>query len=178
MKNKKGHTKNGTFLGTPKKGQAHISETIAVIFIFFILILFGILFYGQYQKRAIQDKQEELLSVRAMDTTLRTLFLPELQCTKGEAEPEENCFDLMKLRYANQVFGSHLKDYYFDLFSYSTIVVQPVYPRGNAITLYNVSKPNATIGTEKTFFVVTLRDETQTGLEQYGYGYVTVEVSS
>ena len=99
-----------------KKGQARMNETIAIVFIFFVLILFGIMFFYQYQKVAIKEKNEELLGNRAMDTTLKTLFLPELICTKGEAEPEDNCFDLMKLRYAEKTFTAHLTDYYYEIF--------------------------------------------------------------
>ena len=32
-----------------------------------------------------------------MEATLKTLFMPELICSRGEAEPEDNCFDVLKL---------------------------------------------------------------------------------
>ncbi len=82
------------------KAQLHITETIAVLFIFFILVAFGLIFYARYQQTAAQEKQEQLLASRAMDTTVKALFLPELMCTKGEAEHEDNCVDLVKLNAA------------------------------------------------------------------------------
>ena len=100
-----------------KKAQIRLNETIAVLFIFFVLILFGIIFYYQYQKIAIKEKQEELLASRAMETTLKTLFMPELVCTKGEAQAEDNCLDVIKLHAADETFRKHLGDYYFELFS-------------------------------------------------------------
>ncbi len=184
-----------------KKAQVHMSETIAVLFIFFVLVLFGLIFYYQYQKVAFAEKQEELLAARAMDTTLKALFLPELQCSKQEAEPEENCFDLMKLRGAGEVFKNNLAKYYFELFSYAKITVKQIYPlypvqdpvqnsaqsslQGrqsslqNSYILYDNPKPDFT-RKELTYFVVTLKDETagSYGLAEYGFGYIQVEVYS
>jgi hypothetical protein len=168
-----------------KKGQARMNETIATLFIFFVLILFGIMFFYQYQKVAIKEKNEELLANRAMDTTVKTLFLPELICTKGEAEPEDNCFDLMKLRYAEQTFTSHLTDYYYEIFSYAKITVQEVYPGNKTYLLYDKEKPPLEDGSsgwtrkEPTYFVVTLKDENNPEeTPNYGFGYINIEVYS
>lgn len=169
-----------------KQGQIRMTETIAVLFIFFILILFGIIFYYKYQQVAIKEKQEELLAARAMDTTLKVLFLPELVCSKGEAEPEDNCFDMMKLRHANKTFQEYLNKYYFNIFSYSRIIVNQTYPEpGFEIVLYDKPKPPLEDGSqgwtkkEPTYFVVTLKDEIKGKVQpHYGFGYVVVEVYS
>jgi hypothetical protein len=170
-----------------KKAQIRLTETIAVLFIFFVLILFGILFYYQYQKIAIKEKQEEILASRAMETTLKVLHLPELICSKGQAEPEDNCFDVLKLNSAGEVFmdkGDSF-DYYFDLFSYSKITVYQFYPYNQTWTLYDKEKPPLEDGTpgwtrrEPTYFVVNLRDETKQEIDaSYGFGYVKVEAYS
>ncbi|PIZ51460.1 hypothetical protein COY27_03655 [Candidatus Woesearchaeota archaeon CG_4_10_14_0_2_um_filter_33_13] len=166
-----------------RKGQMQMTETIAVLFIFFILILFGIMFYYKYQGVAFKEKQEELLGARAMDTTLKVLFLPEISCTKGEAEPEDNCFDMMKLRHANETFKKYITKYYFNLFSYSRIYVQEVYPEQTQYILYDKEIPFLEDGTkgwekkEPTFFTVTLKDESKSAIiPHYGFGYVVVEV--
>ena len=171
-----------------RSAQIKMTETIAVLFIFFVLILFGIIFYYQYQKVSLVEKQQELVAARAMDTTLKVLFLPELICTKGEAEPEDNCFDMMKLRSVNETFKENLVQYYFNLFSYSRIYVQEVYPpspTGEPIILYDKEPPLQEGETrswkyrEPTFFVVALKDETKgTAISEYGLGYVVVEVYS
>jgi len=70
-----------------RKGQARMTETIAVLFIFFVLVLFGIVFYFKFQQISFKEKQEEQLASKAMEITLTTLFLPELQCSRGGAEP-------------------------------------------------------------------------------------------
>jgi hypothetical protein len=168
-----------------KKAQIKMTETIAVLFIFFVLILFGIIFYYQYQKVSLVEKQQELVAARAMDTTLKVLFLPELICTKGEAEPEDNCFDMMKLRNVNKTFKEYLTRYYFNLFSYSRISVTEVYPGNSTFILYDKetpSKDNETRGwthREPTYFVVALKDDLNgTAVSEYGLGYVVVEVYS
>lgn len=161
-----------------RKGQLQMTETIAILFIFFILLLFGIIFYFRYQKVAFQEKQEELLAARAMESTLKVLFMPELICSRGEAEPEDNCFDVLKLNATKKTMQQYLDEYYFEIFSYATITVQETYPENTAWVLYDKPKPEFT-RKEPTFFVVTLRDELA-GKDQpeYGFGYVAVTVYS
>lgn len=159
------------------KAQMQMTETIAVLFIFFVLILFGIVFYYQYQRVSISEKNQELIAVRAVDTTLKTLFLPELSCSRGEAETEDNCIDMMKLRQANATFQRHLEEYYFQIFSYSSVAVYQVYPTPMNFTLYDKPKPDYT-NFEPTFFVVSLRDETAGEEPTYNFGYIKVGVYS
>jgi len=154
-----------------------MTETIAVLFIFFVLILFGIVFYYQYQRVSIAEKNQELVAARAVDTTLKTLFLPELICSRGDAETEDNCIDMMKLRQANETFQRHLEEYYFQIFSYSSITVYQVYPLPLNFTLYDKPKPNYQ-NFEPTYFIVSLRDETAAEEATYGLGYIRVGVYS
>lgn len=155
-----------------------MTETIAILFIFFILLLFGIIFYYKYQQTAFQQEQEELLGARAMETTLKVIFMPELSCSRGEAEPEDNCVDILKLQEANTVLQKYIDSYYFELFSYATITVHQVYPENKEWVLYEKLKPDYT-RKEPTFFVVTLRDELAARDQaRYNFGYISVEVYS
>lgn len=157
-----------------RKGQIKISETIAVLFIFFVLILFGIIFYYKYQQAAFFEKEEELLGAKAIEITLKTLFLPELICSKGAAEPEDNCFDVLKLDSVDKTFKKYADDYYFDLFSYATISVKEVYP-GDASWLLYDKPPLKITRKEPTFFVISLRDDLSDETKaQYRLGYVEV----
>ncbi len=166
------------FINMTRKGQMQITETIAILFIFFILLLFGIIFYFRYQQSAFQQKQEELLGARAMEATLKALFMPELICSRGEAEPEDNCFDVLKLYPAKVTLQHHLDDYYFEIFSYATITVHEIYPGKREWVLYHKPKPDFT-RKEPTFFVVTLKEELAgAAQERYGFGYIAVEVYS
>lgn len=162
------------------RAQIKMSETIAVMFIFFVLILFGIIFYYKYSQISYKEQQEELLASRAMEITLKTLYLPELICSRGEAEPEDNCFDLLKLKHLNETFSNHFGDYYFNLFPYTTITVDEIYPGNNSWVLYDKEKPDWQ-SLEKTFFVVSLKDEINESEQPnsgYHFGVLTVEVYS
>lgn len=174
------------------KGQVNLMETVAVLFIFFILLMFALIFYFKFQETNVQQKQVEIAASRAIDTTLVTLFLPEIQCSRGESEAEDNCVDITKLESFIDVVERHKNDYYFNLFSFSKISVHEVYPIiGNTSRewiIYDREKttlnennevvPSWTFK-EPTFFVVTLRDQLSP-LNQgtYSFGYISVEVYS
>jgi hypothetical protein len=177
-----------------KKGQIRLTETIAVLFIFFILIGLGIIFFAKFANVAAKEKQQEILGKRAIETTLHTLFMPELLCTKGEAELEENCVDLLKARQLAVRLAEEpeTKDYFFNLFGYATISVIQQYPSPQEACLqgyldeecmgtwiiYDQEKPDWE-NKEATFWTVSLRDETAGGfLPAYGFGFLRVEVYS
>ena len=152
----------------PKKAQMQMMETMGVLFIFLMLVLFSIIFYYKYQGISLEEKQEELVAARAMDTTLKLLFLPELQCSRGEAEAIDNCIDLMKLRSLDESMEEYLTEYYFNLFSYANISVHMVYPSNKVWSIYDRQKTKLDDDGEQvrdwtykepTYFVVTLMDE-------------------
>jgi len=168
-----------------------MTETIAVLFIFFILIILGVVFYTKFQQVSIKQQSEELITGKALTTTMKVLFLPELTCSKGTAEPEDFCFDLMKLRQAQSPGGVFIQneDYYFNLFSYSTITVHQLYPESQEYILYDHPKvkmlDNGTVvkdwtRMEPSFFVITLRDDLQQegGKDKYYFGYLEVDLYS
>jgi len=158
-----------------KKAQIHLSESVAVIFIFFVLLFFGAIFYYNYQEVSFKEKQQELLSARAIDTTTKMLFLPEVSCTNQDSEAEPDCFDMMKVRHVQELFNK-FNQTYFEMFSYAKISLDQVYPEPRQLTLYE-KVPDQWKQKKPTFFVVALKDDQQ-GPDNYGYGFVTVEVYS
>ncbi len=168
--------KTGGLKKLDRRGQLHMTETIAVLFIFSVLVLFGIIFYYKYQQISLKEQQQQLLAAKAMDTTLKVLFLPELLCSRADAEPEDNCVDMLKLRSVNETFAAYLTQYYFELFSYAKISVMELYPEQQEFVLYDKQKPGFS-QIEPTYFVVALRDEVAGGVQpSYGFGYLKVEV--
>ncbi len=160
-------------------------ETIGVLFIFFVLVLFGIIFYFKFQQISLEQKEEELLAADAMDITLTALFMPEFQCSRFTAESEDNCIDMGKLRALNETMPNYVNDYYFNLFGFSKITVTEVYPGNITYVLYDKEKVSTNEDGEEvsswqlkesTYFVVTLKDEIQE--QNYGVGYIGVEVYS
>ena len=74
-----------------KKAQIQMMETIAVLLIFFVILIIGFIFYirtagfGQAQK---VTKDQELQSIRVSQAIS---FLPELQCSSKNII-KDNCF--------------------------------------------------------------------------------------
>jgi len=171
-----------------KVAQIRMTETIAVMFIFFVLILFGIIFYSKYSEVAYQEKQEELLGKKAVEITSKTIFLPELICSRGSAEPELYCLDMLKLRQVPKTFKDNFGDYYFDLFPYTIITVEEIYPGNSSWILYDKPKMNklangtmvASQQKEETHFLLTLKDEIKEKEKkgEYSFGVLTVGVYS
>ena len=160
------------------KAQLHISETIAVLFIFFVLVLFGLIFYYRYQESAFNNKQQELAIAHAQDVSLQSLFLPELMCSKSNAEAEDNCLDVHKVASAKDIFNVH-RDYYFDLFGYSNVSVHQIYPLVWTWTLYDHSNIAGKGNYKATRFVVALKNETKNmNVPEYTVGYLEVGVYS
>jgi hypothetical protein len=155
-----------------RKAQIRLTETIAVLFIFFVLIIFGIFFYSKYQTGAIKEKEQDLFERRVIETTTKALFLPELLCTNAEAEIEDFCFDLLKLEHVQGTLEN--RDYYFNIFSFATITVEEIYPLDSerSWTIYQRENPQNS-GIEQTNFIVALKDE---GANTYSLGKVTVGV--
>lgn len=178
-----------TSLLTMKKAQIHMTETIAVLFIFFILLVFGLIFYAQFQKGAIKEKQEELFAKRSMETALQVLFLPELVCSERSLT-EDNCFDLRKAEaiVAERFFygGSdeehtreerERRDYYFSIFSYATIKIHQLPVNSGEVqkeyVLYDYPKLDFT-KSQPAFFVIALKE----GSDTYHFAYLNVTIYS
>ncbi|MBI4152424.1 hypothetical protein HY495_01825 [Candidatus Woesearchaeota archaeon] len=164
-----------------KQGQIHITETIAVLFIFFVLLFFGLVFYYKYVDVSAKEQLAENLERRAVDSTTRFIFLPEVQCTQRELPPFPYCLDLLKLSAFKDVLsGDALDEYYFHLFSFAKITVQEVYPDpARSWVVYD--KPKIDYSNKKvTYFSAALEDASVSGGAEpvVHFGYVVMEVYS
>ncbi|MBS3123841.1 hypothetical protein J4437_04370 [Candidatus Woesearchaeota archaeon] len=174
------------FKNNYKKAQVRLTETIGILLIFIILVGLGFSFYAKYQNLSLQEKEEEQLQSRAVRTTLQALFLPEVLCSRGEAEAEENCVDMIKARAMQEkLYSSNVdtkwRDYYFNLFSFAKVSIHELYPSTDQeeLVLYDFPKPGAK-KSENTFFVIALKEESLGGRGSpvYKFGYLEVEVYS
>ena len=186
LSNNKAHNKKNGIFFSGRKAQMRIVETIAILMIFFILIFFGMIFYIQYQKAAVKEQAKEMFVKQAIQITTKTLFLPELICSEGEAEAEDHCFDILKLNTVGSLTSENLEEYYYDVFGNSKITVREIYPCSDDVcrewTIYEKPAGEVVEGqvrsTQKTPFIVSLRDDTGGGIidPAYSVGYVEVEL--
>ena len=110
-------------------------ETIAVLFILFILVVMGFVFYAKILKGNLELQKEESVQQNAIEVAQRAASLPELQCSEDNIV-SDNCIDLLKLKSASEIMQQN-DVYYYDRLLFSKITVNEIYPDDNEWTLYS-----------------------------------------
>jgi len=118
-----------------KKSHINILETIVVLAIFFILVFFMFIFYSKISENSLEIENEQNSELDAIKIAQRASFLPELQCSQDNVI-EDNCIDLHKLAALIDVINEN-EIHYFDLFKFSRITVNEVYPNDGQIIVYD-----------------------------------------
>lgn len=156
-----------------RKSQIQIGETVAVLFVFFLLIVIGFIFYVSVIKGNIESEKDELSQLKSIEVAQRVLSLPELQCSEDVVKERENCFDTLKLDAAGGTDGVILTNdvYYFDIFEFGRIDVKKIYPLEEFWNLY--SKPSDDYKNNfSTSIPVSLYDPTT---KKYSFGILSIE---
>src|SRR3989344_9382657 len=109
-----------------KKSQVQIGETIAVLFVFFILVIIGFIFYVKVIKGNIELEKDELSQLKSIGIAQRIMFLPEVQCSEDNIIID-NCIDILKLDSAQTIMKQN-EIYYYDLLEFSDVNVLQIYP--------------------------------------------------
>jgi hypothetical protein len=113
-----------------KKAQVHMAETIAILFIFFLMLGFGFILYAKFQRINMKETQTKNSELESIEVTQRVSFLPELQCSlKGVVT--DNCIDVLKLdafRKKLELEPELVQELYFNMFKYSNITIIQLYP--------------------------------------------------
>jgi hypothetical protein len=122
-----------------KRGQVQIGETIAVLLVFFILVLIGFMFYTMVIKSNLETEAEESNQLKAIELAQKASFLPEIQCSQ-ENIIKENCIDIFKLDAASRIILNN-EVFYYDKFLFSTISVEEIYPVSRNWILYDRQPP-------------------------------------
>ena len=94
------------------KGQVQIHETIIVVFIIFMMLILGLIFYYQFELRSIENIKKE----NDEDTFYFMLVfipsMPELRCSSFGIENEcivitkAKAFENLREEYYKSIFGS------------------------------------------------------------------------
>ena len=160
-----------------KKAQIKMFETIAVLLIFFVLIGFGLIFYGKIQGQGFQERQEENFELKAIQTAQVVSFLPELQCSSNNIIVDD-CFDILKVEALSEIISNpqnqKLKnEYYYDLFGFSSITIEQVYPLPVASWLIYEKTIEKTKAKSSIKIPISLYDPDS---RAYNFGILTVDV--
>jgi hypothetical protein len=130
------------------RAQIKMSETIAVLIIFFFLLIFGFGFYTRVQKVTLAQETERNADLRGIAVAQKASFLPELQCTFRNIQTD-NCFDKLKIQSFQEAMERKVtQDFYTQTFGFSTITLEQFALEGfDAInyTLYNNTKEESLV---------------------------------
>ena len=155
-----------------KNAQIQIGETIAVLFVFFILIIIGFIFYVKVIKSNIELEKEELSQLKSIGIAQRFMFLPEVQCSEDNIIID-NCIDILKLDSAQSLMKEN-ELYYYDLLEFSDISLLQIYPNEAKWNLYSRKTDDF-----KSKFVtnvpISLYDPST---RKHGFGILTIETLS
>lgn len=152
-----------------RKSQIQIGETIAVLFVFFILIIIGFIFYVKVIKSNIELETEELSQLRSVGISQKIMFLPEIQCSEDNIIID-NCIDILKLDSAQSIMKEN-EIYYYDLLEFSDVSISQIYPNEAKWNLYSrkIEDFNSKFVTNVP---ISLYDPTT---RKHGFGVLTIE---
>ncbi|MBI2124888.1 hypothetical protein HYT92_03795 [Candidatus Pacearchaeota archaeon] len=160
-----------------KKSQIQIFETIAVLFIFFILVGIGAIFYVRIHKSNLESTKFGYSQSKSVTIAQRAMFLPELQCSEDNII-RDSCIDIWKLKVAEIIMNEDKnKIYYFDLLEFSEVNITQVYPVSTSPQKWRVysnkiGKPGSSF---ITYVPISLYDP---ATRNYGYGILSIETQS
>ncbi|NQU78342.1 hypothetical protein HQ545_01090 [Candidatus Woesearchaeota archaeon] len=127
-----------------RSAQLKMGETIAIMFIFFVLLIIGAVFYMNLQRTTTTREIAEAYELRAVELSQTISFLPEAQCTDSNVV-RASCFDLYKLIGLSKVAETPAGlDLYSREFGTTTIKLLKMYPGESEWVLYDNQKEEFT----------------------------------
>ena len=158
-----------------KKSQIKIGESIAVLMIFFVLVVIGIVFWSRYSQVQMKGQQEMDLQSMAIKVAQTVTFLSELQCSTLEVI-QFSCFDLYKIEAMKDLLMTNPEknrtSYYFDIFGFSNITIYSIYPDEKSWNIYDFPGGNIT-GYVSTQVPVSILDPVN---NVFSFGYIDVKL--
>ncbi len=102
---------------------------MAVIFVFLILLIFGIFWFFQQGVAQAGDLQEENFRLQLLEKTKEIMSLPEIQCSFA-AVPDTSCVDAYRVQaFATKVdTDEDFEREYLERFFGQTLRIELVYP--------------------------------------------------
>lgn len=128
--------------GKRKKAQVRIGESIAVMIVFFFMLMFGYAFYVKMEQNGMDRTIKANSQQEAVKVGQRIYYISELQCTSGTKIVKEGCFDKIKIEMLIDLLGTNKsitgnpyesvirsnRDYYFNTLGISKVEFYPLFP--------------------------------------------------
>lgn len=159
-----------------KKGQIKFGETIAILFIFFILLIVGFVFYARFAAVSATQDQVKAQELQSVEVGQAVSFLSELACTDYNVV-ESGCFDLHKVAALSELgtgpnSNPIARAYYLQTFGKARINVRQIFPPGPDRLIYDNSASNFT-SSSNNYFPIALKDSVK---DKYYFGVLEVRV--
>lgn len=135
-----------------KKAQLQMGESIFVVIIILLLIVFGLVFASNAEEDSIRADKEDFLDLDSITLTKYASSLAELQCSLLDVT-ELSCFDIDKLTAFSNVTDKYPEisaEYYFSQFGNANITVHEIYPSNRNWTIYYNGLEDGEVGKIKT----------------------------
>lgn len=162
-----------------KKSQMEIMQTMIILIVFFILIVFSLIFFYRFQLSETSVKLAEFNEKTMIEKAQEVYILGELGCSTDNVI-KYDCIDLMKL----DSFKLSLSNpanyiYYRGLLGFIKIEIEEIYPSYRKINytgeraLYD-GKPGFLYNSRPIQIPVSLFNATDTTVGSYYFGVLTV----
>lgn len=140
-----------------KKAQIKMFETIAVLVVFFFLLIFGVSFYFVLQRSSFNRQVERNAQSNAIKLSLQMSDIPELDCVLTGVTID-NCIDVQKLTIMRELLEQpEFAQDYFPLFGFSQINITTLEIGQNPVSLGLYSrKPQKFTSAYKNFVPILL----------------------
>lgn len=123
-----------------KRGVMEMAETVGALFVFFILLILGVVFYARSTTVSTEESIAESFTKKSIAVSQVVMNLAELQCSRDNVIIP-NCLDYERVKALEKlilyqkstdedelVLGDKAVQYYFDQFSFSTIELHVLFP--------------------------------------------------
>lgn len=164
-----------------RKSQIKMMETISVLLVFMIIIVFVMIFYVNISSSSASLAKEDEANLKAVEISQKISFMPEFQCASKNIITD-NCFDILKLDGFNNYVTNDIDGQisynttYFDMFENSKIVVAKIYPAtGDIWEIYDRKPSTRKYGGKTTFIPISLYDP---NVNEWYFGLLNVTVYS
>jgi len=148
-------------------------ETIAVLVVFFFILVFGVSFYFVLQRSSLNRQMERNAQLVSVQTTQKISDLPELDCALAGIQID-NCVDKVKLEKLNKALEDDaVKLYYFNVLGYSEIVLNVIYSAYPSEDQYEIYEraPSSFLSAYKNQIPVLLYDPVE---DKFAFGALEV----
>jgi len=160
-----------------KRAQIKSFETIAVLVVFFFLLVFGMSFYSRIQFSSFNKQRAQSADISVINTALKAAHLPELKCVLTGIT-KQNCVDILKVEQLELLMvnpDSLTIQSYFRLFQDAVVNITRLDETGipkSSHLIYN--RPNLNSSNQPRIHApVKIYDPVS---KRYDFGYIEVTV--